>query len=168
MRCWTTCVGHAKTLWIWCGQYLPSCAPGEGEKEGQHHRGGLWDFSGERVISVCSLGMGERAPLGSKPNLAAFRVPAGRTGTCFSQEQGRTFVFYYKSITKGVLPFTLNYTQWPISGNPASQAMSFKLKCLCLTHRRAWSGPPVHNWRQEEITQVGNRKCLTLRLALLV
>ena len=55
----------------------------------------------------------------------------------FSQEQGRTFVFYYNSITKGVLPFRLNYTQWPISGNPASQAMSIKLKYFCLTHWRA-------------------------------
>ena len=40
VRCWTTCVGHAKTLWIWCGHYLPSCAPGEGEEEGQRHPGG--------------------------------------------------------------------------------------------------------------------------------
>ena len=83
------------------------------------------------------LGDGGESSPGSKPNLGAIRVSAGRTGTCFSQKQGRTFVFCYKSITKGVLPFRLNYTQWPISGNPASQAMSFKLKYLCLTHQRA-------------------------------
>ena len=77
------------------------------------------------------LGDGGESSLGSKPNLGVIRVSAGRIGTCFSQKQGRNFVFYYKSITRGVLPFRLNYSQWPISGNPASQAMSFKLKYPC-------------------------------------
>ena len=35
-----------------------------------------------------------------------------------------------------MLPLSLNYTQWPISGNPASQVMSVKLKYLCLAHRK--------------------------------
>lgn len=35
-----------------------------------------------------------------------------------------------------MLHISLNYTQWPIFGNSASQLMSLKLKYLCLSYRK--------------------------------
>ena len=50
-----------------------------------------------------------------------------------------TFVFYcfcYKLITKVMLPTSLNYIKWPISGSPAFPVTSIKLKYLCSAHRK--------------------------------
>ena len=51
-----------------------------------------------------------------------------------------------------MLPISLNYVQWPISGNPASQVMSIKLKILWFSSQEiSWPEPPVNDCRKEEI-----------------
>ena len=51
-----------------------------------------------------------------------------------------TFAFYcfcYKLITKGMLPISLNYTKWPISGSSAFHMIIIKLKYLYLAYRNS-------------------------------
>ena len=51
-----------------------------------------------------------------------------------------------------MLPISLTYIQWPISGNPASWIMSIKLKYLCLVHRKHPDQAPLLNdCRKEEM-----------------
>ena len=45
-------------------------------------------------------------------------------------------LYSYKLIAKGLLPLSLNYTYWPISGNPTSQVINIKLTHFCLALRK--------------------------------
>ena len=62
------------------------------------------------------------------------------------------FLLLYKFITKGMLPKSLNYTSWPIFGNPASRVMSVKLKYICSAYRKhpdqahLWMTAERKNW----------------------
>ena len=68
---------------------------------------------------------------------------------------GKSFVFCYKVITKGLLPLSLNYTEWLIRGNrgpPASEVMTVRIEHLPTAHRKH---PDQATWewlKAEEIT----------------
>ena len=85
-----------------------------------------------------------------------------------------SFVFYYKLIPKGMSHISLNYTQWPLFGNSASQLMSLKLKYLCLAHRKypdqayPWMTAGRKTWTHPLWKLTGTKKCLTLLPPFLV
>ena len=82
---------------------------------------------------------------------------AGRFFT--TEPQGKPLVlFCYKLITKGMLPVSLDYAYWPISGTPASQGMRIKLKYLWLAHKKPASpGPPGNGCKKEKVNTSWNQ-----------
>ena len=67
-------------------------------------------------------------------------------------------LFCYKLVTKGMLPISLNYAYWPISGTPASQGMRIKLKHLWPAHKKPASpGPPGNGCKKEEVNTSWNQ-----------
>lgn len=66
-------------------------------------------------------------------------------------------------MAKGLLSISLNYTQGPISGGPASQVRSIKLKYLALAHRKHPDQAHLQlatGWNKLTILANGNQKIL--------
>lgn len=122
---------------------------------GSRHAGHLMTMRGLRSpgVGVCLPGVTPR--LGWRP----LRVQQGRTaltpgGACFVYFHLCTRCFCCKSSNKGMLPISFSDTQRPISGNPASQVTSAKLKYLFLAHRKR--PDQAHRWTmagRKELTQ---------------
>ena len=78
------------------------------------------------------------------------------------------FLLLYKLIAKGMLPKSLNYTSWPIFGNPASCVMSVKLKYICSAHWKhpdqacLWMTAEKKNWTHPLQSLTWTSRCLTL------
>ena len=58
-------------------------------------------------------------------------------------------VYYYRLLTKGMSPVSLNYTQQPISGTPGNEHEA-KIP-LFIPQETSWLGPSVNDCRKEEI-----------------
>ena len=71
-------------------------------------------------------------------------TPRACSNSCPSLQWYHPTISSSKLITKGMLPISLYYTKRPISGSPASQVMSIKLKYLCLAHRK--HSDQAHLW----------------------